>query len=107
MPPATIDDYLAGVPDDTRGALERLRAQIHAAAPDATETITYGMPGFKLDGRYFVGFSASKAHCLTNYQSTRESMSCSNGTTMAAPTRESIMTAATCSGCSVNGRSAK
>ncbi|MGZ8438419.1 MAG: iron chaperone [Candidatus Limnocylindrales bacterium] len=63
MPPATIDEYLAGVPDDQRGALGRLRAQIHAAAPDAIETIAYGMPGFKLDGRYFVGFSASKAHC--------------------------------------------
>ena len=63
MPPATIDEYLAGVPDDERSALGRLRALIHAAAPDATETIAYGIPGFRLDGRYFVGFSASKAFC--------------------------------------------
>ena len=36
MAPATIDEYLAGVPDDKRAALEQLRAQIHAAAPDAS-----------------------------------------------------------------------
>jgi uncharacterized protein YdhG (YjbR/CyaY superfamily) len=63
MPSATIDEYLAGVPADKRAALERLRQQIHAAAPDATEAISYGMPAFKLDGRYFAGFSAAKGHC--------------------------------------------
>jgi uncharacterized protein YdhG (YjbR/CyaY superfamily) len=63
MAAATIDDYLAGVPDDKRAALERLREQIHAAAPDATEAISYGMPAFKLDGRWFVGFGAAKDHC--------------------------------------------
>jgi uncharacterized protein YdhG (YjbR/CyaY superfamily) len=63
MAAATTDEYLAGVPDDKRAALEQLREQIRAAAPDAIETISYGMPAFKLDGRYFVGFSASKAHC--------------------------------------------
>ena len=63
MPAATIDEYLAGVPDDKRAALERLREQIHAAAPDAIETISYGMPAFKLDDRYFVGFSAAKGYC--------------------------------------------
>jgi uncharacterized protein YdhG (YjbR/CyaY superfamily) len=63
MPAATIDEYLAAVPDDKRAALERLRQQVHAAAPDATEGISYGMPAFRLDGRYFVGFGAAKDHC--------------------------------------------
>jgi len=45
---ATIDEYLAGVPDDKRAALERLREQIRAAAPDATEAISYGMPAAEL-----------------------------------------------------------
>ena len=63
MPAATIDEYLAGVPDDKRAALERLRVQIHATAPDAIEAISYGMPAFKLDGRYFVGFGVAKEHC--------------------------------------------
>jgi uncharacterized protein YdhG (YjbR/CyaY superfamily) len=59
----TIDAYLATVPDDKRAALERLRQQIRAVAPDATEAIAYGMPAFKLDGRYLVGFSATREHC--------------------------------------------
>jgi len=63
MPASTIDEYLEGVPEDKRLALERLREQIRAAAPDAVEVISYGVPGFKLDGRYLVGFSAAKAFC--------------------------------------------
>jgi uncharacterized protein YdhG (YjbR/CyaY superfamily) len=63
MVAATIDEYLAGVPDDMRVALERLRAQIKAAAPDATESISYGLPTFKLDGHWFVAFGVAKNHC--------------------------------------------
>jgi uncharacterized protein YdhG (YjbR/CyaY superfamily) len=60
---ASIDDYLAGVADDKRAELERIRGLIHAAAPDAVETIAYAMPAFKIDGRYFFGFAATRAHC--------------------------------------------
>jgi uncharacterized protein YdhG (YjbR/CyaY superfamily) len=63
MAAATIDEYLAGVPDDKRVALERLRAQIKAAAPDASESISYGLPTFKLDGHWFVAFGVAKNHC--------------------------------------------
>jgi uncharacterized protein YdhG (YjbR/CyaY superfamily) len=63
MPAATIDEYLAAVPDDKRAALETLRQQVHVAAPEATEGISYGMPAFRLDGRYFVGFGVAKDHC--------------------------------------------
>lgn len=63
MAAATIDEYLAALPDDKRVALQRLRDQIRAAAPDATETISYAMPAFRLDGRYFVGFGTAKGHC--------------------------------------------
>jgi uncharacterized protein YdhG (YjbR/CyaY superfamily) len=63
MPSATIDDYLAVLDHDKRAALDRLREQIRAAVPDATETIAYGVPGFRLDGRYFVGFAAAKTQC--------------------------------------------
>jgi uncharacterized protein YdhG (YjbR/CyaY superfamily) len=63
MVAATVDEYLAGVPDDKRVALERLRAQIKAAVPDATESISYGLPTFKLDGRWFVAFGVTKNHC--------------------------------------------
>lgn len=63
MAAATIDEYLAGVPDGMRAELQRLRAQIHALVPDATEAISYGLPAFKLDGRALVWFAAWKAHC--------------------------------------------
>jgi uncharacterized protein YdhG (YjbR/CyaY superfamily) len=60
---ATIDEYLAGLPDDQRAALGLLRQQIQAAAPEATESISYGVPGFKLGGRYLVGFGATREGC--------------------------------------------
>ncbi|MEA2477700.1 MAG: hypothetical protein QOC87_1899 [Actinomycetota bacterium] len=58
-----IDEYLANVPDDMRGALKDLRATITAASPDATEVISYQMPAFKYKGRSLVGFAAFKKHC--------------------------------------------
>jgi uncharacterized protein YdhG (YjbR/CyaY superfamily) len=63
MTAQTIDEYLTGVPEAKRGALERLRAQIRDAAPDATETISYDRPAFRLDGRYFVGFGVTRSGC--------------------------------------------
>jgi uncharacterized protein YdhG (YjbR/CyaY superfamily) len=63
MAVTTIDEYLADVPDDKRAALEHLRQQIHALVPDATEVMSYGLPTFKLDGRWFVAFGATKKDC--------------------------------------------
>lgn len=60
--PATIDDYLAPLPEDQRAALQVLRRQILAAAPGARECISYGMPGFRLNG-VLVWMGAGKAHC--------------------------------------------
>ena len=61
--PESIDEYLAPVPDDKRRALAKLRAAIRAAAPEATEGISYGVPTFKLNGRHLVSFGAAAAHC--------------------------------------------
>ncbi len=63
MTTATVDGFLAGLPADQRAALQRLREEIHAAAPDATETVAYGVPGFRLDGRYLLGFGPAKNFC--------------------------------------------
>ncbi len=57
-----IDDYLAAVSPDQRAALEKLRQTIRAAAPQATEAISYGMPAFKHQGA-LVYFAAFKNHC--------------------------------------------
>ncbi|MBA2273490.1 MAG: DUF1801 domain-containing protein [Actinobacteria bacterium] len=61
--PSTVEDYLSGVPEEARAALENLRKTIKAAAPDTTETISYQMPTFKYRGRPLVGFAAFKNHC--------------------------------------------
>jgi uncharacterized protein YdhG (YjbR/CyaY superfamily) len=63
MAAATIDEYLAGVPDDKRAALEQLRQQIRSAVPDASESISYGLPTFKLDGKWLVAFGIAKGYC--------------------------------------------
>jgi len=59
---ADIDDYLSSLPADQRAALQTLRRQIHAAAPGAEETISYGLPTFRLHGA-LVYFGAAKGHC--------------------------------------------
>lgn len=59
---STIDEYLATVSEPERGALEKLRQTIRAAAPRAEECISYGIPAFRQDGMV-AGFSASKKHC--------------------------------------------
>ncbi len=61
--PKTIDQYLAGVKADQRSALEKLRRAIRAAAPSAEETISYGIPAFRLNGRALVFFGAWAKHC--------------------------------------------
>ena len=56
-----VDAWLARLAPEPRAALEKLRAQIRAAAPGAEEVISYGMPAFKLHG-HLVAFCAFKKH---------------------------------------------
>lgn len=62
-PAVEIDAYLATLPDDKRAALEKLRAAIRSAAPDAEEAISYGVPAFKYRRRPLVSYAAAKEHC--------------------------------------------
>ena len=59
--PATIDDYIDRSSPEAQPILRRIRATIAAAAPDAQETISYGIPAFKLR-RIVVYFAAFKHH---------------------------------------------
>lgn len=63
MGPKTIDAYLKNLSPDQRRALQKLRQDIRAAAPDAEECISYRIPGFRWKGRYLVGFGAASKHC--------------------------------------------
>jgi uncharacterized protein YdhG (YjbR/CyaY superfamily) len=58
----TVDDYLAALPEEARATLEKLRKTIKAAAPKATEIISYRIPMYKHHGM-LVGFAAFKDHC--------------------------------------------
>lgn len=58
--PKTIDEYIAGFPQDIQEILEKIRATIREAAPDAEETISYQIPTFALKG-YLVHFAPSKS----------------------------------------------
>ena len=60
--PRTIDEYLAGVSNDKRAVLEKLRKTIRAAAPEAEECISYQIAAFRQNGM-LVGFGATANHC--------------------------------------------
>jgi len=60
--PTRVEDYMAALPEEQRAPLEELRRAIRAAAPSATETISYQMPAFKQDGRLLVSYAAFERH---------------------------------------------
>src|SRR5258708_38081005 len=57
-----IDEYIASFPDDVQEILKQFRSNIHSIARKATETISYGIPTFKLNGRNLVHFGGFKDH---------------------------------------------
>ena len=58
----TVDDYIAKAPRAKRAGLTKLRKTIKAAAPKATEIISYGMVGYKQDAKRVAYFAYWKAH---------------------------------------------
>ena len=61
-PAKTVDDYIATAPKDKRAALTKLRRTIKAAAPKATEVISYGMVGYKQGAKRVAYFAYWKTH---------------------------------------------
>lgn len=59
----TPDQYLAALSAEKRAALEKLRRAIRAAAPEAEECISYGLPAFRLKGKLLVAYGAASRHC--------------------------------------------
>ena len=58
----SVDEYIAGFPPETQRVLQELRALIKVVAPDATETISYAIPTFDLNGRHLVFFAGYEKH---------------------------------------------
>ena len=57
-----IRDYFAALPPKSRHRMKQMRAIIKSIAPTATETFSYRIPGFRLDGKVFVYYAAFKDH---------------------------------------------
>jgi uncharacterized protein YdhG (YjbR/CyaY superfamily) len=58
----TVDEYLATMPDQVREILTEIRRRVHRAVPESGEKISYGIPTFTLDGRYFIYLAGWKRH---------------------------------------------
>lgn len=59
--PKDIDDYISRYPAEVQQLLQQMRRTIQKAAPKATETISYSIPAFRLEG-ILVWFAAFKNH---------------------------------------------
>ena len=59
----SFEGFLGALDPEKRSALEKLRKAIRAAAPKAEECISYGIPAFRLGGKFLVGLGAGVSHC--------------------------------------------
>jgi uncharacterized protein YdhG (YjbR/CyaY superfamily) len=55
--------YIAALPPRARRHLQEIRRLVRAEAPDATESFSYRIPGFRLDDRVFLYYAAFATHC--------------------------------------------
>lgn len=62
-----IDDYIASAAPFARPILEHVRARVHAAAPEAEETLKWGAPAFMVDRKILLIIMAFKAHAALNF----------------------------------------
>jgi len=58
----SIDEYIDTFPEDIQPILKQVRRTIKAAAPQAGEKISYGIPTFTLNGKYLIYFAGWKHH---------------------------------------------
>jgi len=57
-----VDSYIATFPLVTQKLLQQIREAILSAAPRAEESISYGMPAYKINGKPLVYFAGYKNH---------------------------------------------
>lgn len=57
-----VDAYLDALGPEHRAGLVELRATLRELLPEAEECMSYGVPGYRLDGAVVAGFAAAKRH---------------------------------------------
>jgi len=62
QPITSVDDYIAAQPLTAQHVLVRVRNAIRRALPGVDETISYGIPTYKLHGRAVIYFAGWKQH---------------------------------------------
>jgi len=85
--PKDVDEYIASFAPDIQQKLSALRSAIKAAAPDAQEVISYGMPAYKQNGM-LVYYAAHTRHiglypmsaCIAHFEKELVDFTCSKGT---------------------------
>ncbi|HEX6221407.1 MAG TPA: DUF1801 domain-containing protein [Acidimicrobiia bacterium] len=60
---AAVDKYIEKAPQPHRSTLSEIRETLRELLPDATETISYGMPAFKVGSKPVAGYAYYKNHC--------------------------------------------
>ncbi|HET7816940.1 MAG TPA: YdeI/OmpD-associated family protein [Sphingomicrobium sp.] len=62
-----VDAYIARAQPFARPILERVRERVHAAVPQADETLKWSAPAFVLDGKILLMMAAFKNHAALNF----------------------------------------
>jgi uncharacterized protein YdhG (YjbR/CyaY superfamily) len=58
----SVDEYIDSYPEETQKYLRKVRDTVKKAAPDSIESISYGMPAYKLYGKALVYFAGYDKH---------------------------------------------
>lgn len=60
--PKTVDEYIAVFSGDVQQRLQQMRRVIKQNAPKMEESMAYGMPAYKLNGKPLVYFAGYEQH---------------------------------------------
>jgi uncharacterized protein YdhG (YjbR/CyaY superfamily) len=59
---ASVDEYIASFPEDVQVILKKIREEISSIIPEADQVISYGIPTFKINGKYLIYFAGFQKH---------------------------------------------
>ena len=62
-----VDDYIKKAAPFAQPILTRIRQVVHAACPDAVETLKWSHPHFEYKGEMMVGMAAFKNYCVLGF----------------------------------------